>query len=665
MSTTLFLMGSVLIFWGWQTNMLVFGLIMAVSLEISRIIPVRWQFERSDFRRAADLCILCLLGSLIYLLLLKREPGNELALFQWLPMCLFPLMLCQAYSDSAKVDLSALFLVLRKKSTGDDPFKKAIDISYPYLALCLFAASNTFNRTHEFYIGLCVLVGWALWKFRNKRYPVALWAALLLISTGAGFIGHLGLNNLQQKLENIVISRFSGSDMSGADSSRTRTSIGEIGKLKLSDKILLRVMTDAQQPLPGYLQLAAYNFYSSRTWFAGREEFRTVSTAMDGSTWALRQANGTENTITIATDLKKDSQLLPIPDNTVKIAQLPASSLEMSNMGVVRVIEGQGFVRYEATYEAGKNKDILGKSSSRPSDLYVDEKINTVLTDFLAKNHLIAETPTGTAQNIARFLQNNFSYSLVQEKHESGMTPLENFLLKSKSGHCELFATATALLLRSAGIPSRYVTGYVVNEYSELEKCYIVRARHAHAWTQYYANGSWHTLDTTPPGWIAIEHANMSIFTRLYDLLSWCKYKISLWHQQQTGEGTDYLFYFLILPLIFVLAYRIYSKKKIRLDLSIEQQPAITIQQGKDSPFYEIEKYFNQSGYTRDPAESYSAWLKRLKTATTIPSPMNSLDTILELHNKYRFDPECDRNALGKQVEKAVQEWFSTNNLDP
>ncbi|MBT8330725.1 MAG: transglutaminase-like domain-containing protein, partial [Deltaproteobacteria bacterium] len=39
---------------------------------------------------------------------------------------------------------------------------------------------------------------------------------------------------------------------------------------------------------------------------------------------------------------------------------------------------------------------------------------------------------------------------------------IENFLTRSRSGHCEYFATATVLLLRQAGIPARYARGYSV-----------------------------------------------------------------------------------------------------------------------------------------------------------------------------------------------------------
>ena len=60
------------------------------------------------------------------------------------------------------------------------------------------------------------------------------------------------------------------------------------------------------------------------------------------------------------------------------------------------------------------------------------------------------------------------------------VTPLSRFLLKTRAGHCEYFATATVLLLRELGIPARYAVGYAVHETSRQR---LRRAlRDAHAW---------------------------------------------------------------------------------------------------------------------------------------------------------------------------------------
>lgn len=83
------------------------------------------------------------------------------------------------------------------------------------------------------------------------------------------------------------------------------------------------------------------------------------------------------------------------------------------------------------------------------------------------------------AQAVRRVMQHlsGFSYSLwLDLPPPAGVTPLADFLTRTKSGHCEYFAAAATILLRAAGVPARYATGYAVMEYSALEQAYVVCA---------------------------------------------------------------------------------------------------------------------------------------------------------------------------------------------
>ena len=70
---------------------------------------------------------------------------------------------------------------------------------------------------------------------------------------------------------------------------------------------------------------------------------------------------------------------------------------------------------------------------------------------------------------------------------------------EGEGGHCEYFATALALMLRSSGIPCRLVTGYSCTEWDEEQTTLIVRSRHAHAWVEVLdPSGGWYAVDPTP-----------------------------------------------------------------------------------------------------------------------------------------------------------------------
>lgn len=97
------------------------------------------------------------------------------------------------------------------------------------------------------------------------------------------------------------------------------------------------------------------------------------------------------------------------------------------------------------------------------------------------------------------YLRTNFAYTL-NLTGKPGADPLAHFLFETKAGHCEYFATAMAVMLRTLGIPSREVNGFLPGEYNDVGGDYIVRASDAHSWVEAYFPGSgWVTFDPTPP----------------------------------------------------------------------------------------------------------------------------------------------------------------------
>jgi hypothetical protein len=81
-----------------------------------------------------------------------------------------------------------------------------------------------------------------------------------------------------------------------------------------------------------------------------------------------------------------------------------------------------------------------------------------------------------------------------------GLDPVESFLFETRAGHCEYFASATALLLRAAGVPTRYVNGYLGGEWNDIGHYVAVRDNRAHSWVEAFVTGAgWVRVDATPP----------------------------------------------------------------------------------------------------------------------------------------------------------------------
>lgn len=109
------------------------------------------------------------------------------------------------------------------------------------------------------------------------------------------------------------------------------------------------------------------------------------------------------------------------------------------------------------------------------------------------------DNPYDQAEAIVRWFQEgDYVYSLTVPE-AAGIDPVDQFLLETRTGHCELYASAMTLMLRSIGVPARVVSGYRGGEWSDADGAYIVRKNMAHMWVEvYFINHGWMTFDPTP-----------------------------------------------------------------------------------------------------------------------------------------------------------------------
>jgi protein-glutamine gamma-glutamyltransferase len=106
----------------------------------------------------------------------------------------------------------------------------------------------------------------------------------------------------------------------------------------------------------------------------------------------------------------------------------------------------------------------------------------------------------GKIDAVTTWLRAGHLYTLRPPARPAGVDPVEDFLFDQRAGHCEFFASAAVLMLRAAGIPARYVTGFRGGEWNRIGGYIAVRDERAHAWAEAFVPGAgWVRVDATPP----------------------------------------------------------------------------------------------------------------------------------------------------------------------
>ena len=123
------------------------------------------------------------------------------------------------------------------------------------------------------------------------------------------------------------------------------------------------------------------------------------------------------------------------------------------------------------------------------------------------------------------YLRSHFGYTLDLSGPPQN-DPLAYFLFQKRAGHCEYFAAAMTIMLRTQGIPARYINGFQTGEYNDVAGDLVVRASDAHSWVEAYFPGfGWLTFDPTPPS----NENPPGFFAQLFHYWDWFELQWSEW----------------------------------------------------------------------------------------------------------------------------------------
>ncbi|HAC66102.1 MAG TPA: transglutaminase [Cyanothece sp. UBA12306] len=653
-----FLLGIALLFWGWQTgiSVVILAFPMAILFEGSRWINWRWEVSKEMFQRLAKITSLIILA--LYLLCFLKSITFIDILIKVLPILLFPLLIIQTYSNNKSIDISSLFLFIKPRKPAQSSF--LINLELPYLLIVLVAASVGNQQFFWFYGGIFLIFSAFFWKIRSNRFSPFLWLILLLIAGSIGLISSWQVYQVKTHLEQSVV-QFLGQFFESDNPFQSNTKIGDIGTLKQSNKILFRLKMEPKKPVPSKIRKAGYNLYKSSMWIANKSQFLPVINKNNETKWLLSPSQDNSLEMKIYDYLGKKQKILNLPQGVSQISQLPIDIMEKNQYGTIRVAGKPKLLNYHVLFNP--NFDL--EDTPNPTDLQVPESEIAAIQKVIQKLNIEQGTELEKLKKISAFFANNFSYSLKFENEQGESKSLADFLLTNPSGHCEYFATATTLLLRSVGIPARYVTGYAIHEFSPLERLYIIRSRHAHAWTLAYINGAWQEVDTTPSNWINLEVNELPKASFLSNVVDYIWFKtIQVW---QWTINQVFVRYVILIFVVFLILrqQKLWTKiSKLNLKLIKNKTQKLDSNYSDISNFYLIEKTLNQQGLWRYPSETLRQWLLRLEQENHNSIQFQELFSIIDLYYQDRFDPQGIDYSQKEQLLSLIQSWLQRYNRE-
>ena len=688
MKTPPLLLGAALCFWGWQTEHLAAGAGMAALLESAPWIKVRWEFTDQDFRRIWVFCALLLLAVAVHAFTSNGGPSDFIGFLQnpspltqrtasaasaravavWLrslPLVFFLFVAAQTFNSREGIPPETISLLMHwrwqkpRKPDRAVPPAPQVNASFAYFGVCLFAATFRTREDGTFFWSLCGLLSWALWSLRCRRFSIAVWVAALGAALGLGYASQLGIGRVYRLIENYNPQWFTRTTGGGADPTKSKTALGLIGRLKASGKIVIRLEPQEGSRAPTLLREASYRSYRAGIWYAdiAKDRYEPINEEPNHTTWYLLGSKTNSVGVNLACYLPGGLGLLPLPTGSGRLENLSAFTLQKSPLGAV-LAQGPGLVVFDALYGPGETIDAPGSDSE---DLQVPSREIPALQQVIAELKLEPQNRKQALHALAGFFEDpgKFRYSMWQglgRLRGTNETPVSRFLLDTRSGHCEYFATATVLLFRQLGIPARYAVGYAVHEASG--RRYVVRQRDAHAWCLVWNETArtWQDFDTTPASWVKEESSRASPVQALSDFWSRVVFEFSKFRWGQTHLRQYFLW--ALAPTLALLLYQIIFRTRRLRQARRHEEARGAAWPGLDSEFYQIERRLQERGAGRHPTEPVSRWLVRVMTDPALAGRQRQFRELLRLHYRYRFDPRgltpTDRETLRREAKACL-----------
>ncbi len=277
---------------------------------------------------------------------------------------------------------------------------------------------------------------------------------------------------------------------------------------RLSDEVVMRV----RSPQAALWRGLAYDTYDGTRWTTSDERVFAVVHDFDDSFAPTVEPPGLVPTQHVLATFYVQTDLPNVVFGAYRVQQVyfPASQLSADPYGSVRapILLENGVVYSVMSEVPSPTPDLLRATESLPSDpelaqtlapyLELPARMPRRVADLAERITADAPTAYDAVEAVQTWLRRNTTYNLDIPPDPPGVDAVDRFLFETREGFCEHIASAMAVLLRAAGIPTRLVTGFGPGDRNPFTGYWEVRASDAHAWVEvFYPGAGWIPYDPT------------------------------------------------------------------------------------------------------------------------------------------------------------------------
>jgi transglutaminase-like putative cysteine protease len=262
---------------------------------------------------------------------------------------------------------------------------------------------------------------------------------------------------------------------------------------------------EAPADSPAYWQGAIFSTFDGRAWTA-HGPFTEWTSGPDGTQLAPADPTSQSNDVSRTYTVKS---LTTTPLDVVLSPGRPTSYVGSGHViddtdgtpHIVHAAATGGATTYTVSSALPKDPATVtpnGADLSDPQWLALPDDLPSRVSALAASIVASSATRLGAVNSVEDYLRSNEKYNLSSPVPGDGEDAVDDFLFVSHQGFCEQFATAAVIMLRSQGIPTRFVTGYVDGDTTVDPGERVFRGSDAHAWVQvFYPGVGWVNSDPT------------------------------------------------------------------------------------------------------------------------------------------------------------------------